>query len=715
MTFGNLIMLVGLAGVGVPLVLHLLSRARYRSVDWGAMMFLVGTDRRQRRSRRVRQWLLLSLRMLLVALVALAMSRPRMGGAASGGAESVAAVLVLDRSASMGVKENERTRMEAAKTAAIEILKQLDRHDEVTLLTTGDLSPAAGPSSDLPSLARQVADMEPADGSADMVQALERAADVLRTSGAARRDIYLVTDRQRGNWDGISPAWAQAWRKRLDSAPGTRVRLLVAPVGGEETANVSVESFTATQRPAVVNQPVEMEVCVRNYGLAPVAEVPLRVKEDWRTLFATTVSVAPKSQAVVRTQVTFGKTGTRVVSASVENPGYVDDNLREMAVQVQPPTRVLLVSGDDAEKQPDFFRMAVMPWKTSGQSGMDPAEVTELRAGEQWPDLDVGRFAVVVLADVPKLSEGQARELEEYVYSGGGLLIAAGPRMQTDVYNTLLYREGAGILPGELLPAPAGQAPVTIGEMDLGHASLRFLRQDGEATPTAAIRRFLLLARLRADTQRVVMLNAAAPARWPLLTECAAGRGRVMLLTSSLDTEWNDLPLSSFYLPWMQSLVRRLAGGNEPELNVTMGEPLTLTLPGAGAGTQAWVALPDGQRQPATVTATPAGMEASYAATSVPGRYTLTVRAAAAGSAERRWIFVVSPPTQESDLTPLSRERVDELKNLLGAQVVEPKSPEFAKKISRQRQERALWLPLLLAAVAVGLTEMAVAYWWGRR
>jgi len=51
--FLNALMLAGLAGAAVPLVLHLLARARYRTVDWGAMMFLVDVNARQQQSARL--------------------------------------------------------------------------------------------------------------------------------------------------------------------------------------------------------------------------------------------------------------------------------------------------------------------------------------------------------------------------------------------------------------------------------------------------------------------------------------------------------------------------------------------------------------------------------------------------------------------------------------------------------------------------------------
>src|SRR3954463_5151269 len=74
--FLNVLMLMGVGAAVIPLVLHLLSRSRYRNVDWGAMMFLEGVDVRQRQSTRLSQWLLMAVRAALVALLAVALARP---------------------------------------------------------------------------------------------------------------------------------------------------------------------------------------------------------------------------------------------------------------------------------------------------------------------------------------------------------------------------------------------------------------------------------------------------------------------------------------------------------------------------------------------------------------------------------------------------------------------------------------------------------------
>src|SRR5215212_2436973 len=104
--FEHPIMLAGLGGAVIPLVLHLLGRARYRSVEWGAMMFLDPRRTRYSYGTAVKEWTLLGLRMGGVALLAVALARPVVQSPDLPGEGRVTAAIVLDRSASMGVEDN---------------------------------------------------------------------------------------------------------------------------------------------------------------------------------------------------------------------------------------------------------------------------------------------------------------------------------------------------------------------------------------------------------------------------------------------------------------------------------------------------------------------------------------------------------------------------------------------------------------------------------
>ncbi|MEI8352323.1 MAG: BatA domain-containing protein, partial [bacterium] len=76
MTFLKLSMLIGLATLAVPIIIHLLNRSRPRLIEWGAMQFLRSSMTARHRRVKVEDAILLCLRCLSLALLALAMARP---------------------------------------------------------------------------------------------------------------------------------------------------------------------------------------------------------------------------------------------------------------------------------------------------------------------------------------------------------------------------------------------------------------------------------------------------------------------------------------------------------------------------------------------------------------------------------------------------------------------------------------------------------------
>src|SRR5579862_7716980 len=145
MAFLNPIMLYGLLGATVPLLLHLLNRSRYRTVRWGAMLFLDEMQPKSHQSATLKQWGLLALRTGVITLIAIALARPVLfaRGIAAPRPGRSAAVIILDRSSSMSLNDNGRLRLDLAKEAVYQLLSPAFRRgDDLWLLMMGhgDLS-----------------------------------------------------------------------------------------------------------------------------------------------------------------------------------------------------------------------------------------------------------------------------------------------------------------------------------------------------------------------------------------------------------------------------------------------------------------------------------------------------------------------------------------------------------------------------------------------
>jgi hypothetical protein len=96
--------LAGLAGIAIPIFVHLVRREERAPFAFPSLMFLQAIPVREHRRRTIRHWWLLALRCLIVALLCVAFAKPFIEGPADGVAtisESRDRVIVLDRSLSM--------------------------------------------------------------------------------------------------------------------------------------------------------------------------------------------------------------------------------------------------------------------------------------------------------------------------------------------------------------------------------------------------------------------------------------------------------------------------------------------------------------------------------------------------------------------------------------------------------------------------------------
>jgi hypothetical protein len=704
--FLNSIMLAGLGAAALPLMLHLLSRARYRSVDWGAMMFLSGADSRQRQSTQVKQWILLLMRMATVGLLAVALARPIVRGDWARLTEqgAVTAVIAIDCSSSMAYSENGVTRFDQARRAVSQILSNLRPGDRAVLMLIGieQADEELRPTADLRELEQRLLTISPSTGHADYSTALTRAAELFERDSDSNRELYLITDAQAVSWNGIDSNFESAWKARARSS--SPVRFVVVAIGNTDRDNVAVESMQILNPPVIRQQSAQIDVRVRNYGDVPRTAWPLRVMRGDVELLRTTVNLAPDGTANVRLPITFDASGPQVVTATVDSAGIPADDALSIIANVIEPIRILMVSGDERDEpfrsESGFVRAALSPYQTSGQPGSDLAAL-EVVSADKWNEIDVDAYQVIILANVSQFTDVQAKSIEQFILAGGGVLIAPGNLSRLQNYNELL----GGVLPG-LLEVSLPDTPTSrIAMLDRAHPVFRFMREGTGGLPNASIAKYVGVRPREQHVRILASLRGGAP----LLLESLPGEGRVLLFTSTVDADWNALPLSNFYLPMMQSAIRFLAGDSSEKLNLSPDETLAWNLETIDVGQSPTVVGPDGNRHPVEQRQSGVQSEARFDQTHLPGLYKLEVAGAAVPVVVP---FVVRPLTDESDLTPLNSAQWDRLEAGLDFERAAPDANSLTTATSGARALRELWLILLVIVAAMAIAELMLARIW---
>lgn len=239
MTFLQPILLYALPLILLPVIIHLINRLRYRRQDWAAMPFLLAASQSSVSHARLKQLLVLLLRVLAVLALILALTRPLAGGwlGWSMAAAPDAVLLLLDRSASMNrvSADGETSGLDLVRNRFAEAAQGFDGQsllvlidsalrDPVEITQSGDLTTHASTS--------------PTDTEADIPAMIQGALDWLLENQAGTAEIWLGSDLQSSNWKPGDSRWEQLIQD-FSSLPQTVKFRLLQP-GRADAQNISL-------------------------------------------------------------------------------------------------------------------------------------------------------------------------------------------------------------------------------------------------------------------------------------------------------------------------------------------------------------------------------------------------------------------------------------------------------------------------------------------
>src|ERR1051325_3006185 len=141
MSFLNPILLAGLAAVSIPIIIHLLNRRKFQKVDWAAMRFLKLSVEQNQRRMQIEDLILLIVRCLLLALLALALERPAILSNATyrSGQSKLTGIVIVDNSYSMGVSDGAQTRFKKTRQAGEQVLDSMPAGSATAVWLASDI------------------------------------------------------------------------------------------------------------------------------------------------------------------------------------------------------------------------------------------------------------------------------------------------------------------------------------------------------------------------------------------------------------------------------------------------------------------------------------------------------------------------------------------------------------------------------------------------
>ena len=561
--------LLGLAGLAVPVIIHLIQRERKHVVQFPSLMFLQRIPYQSVRRRRIRNWPLLLLRLAALVLIVLAFARPFFrrppaAGAASGGAREV--VVLVDRSYSMGYGDRWARAVVGARDA-IGTLAPGDRASMVFFASGAEV--ALRSTSDRGRLAAALAAGTPGSSATRFGPALKLAGSILSESALPRRDVILVSDFQRSGWTGAEGV------RLPDGATLTPV-----PVGDAEAANLSVTPVSLQRTTFSDQDRVTVTGGVVNHGQRPLKNVELGLEVDGRSVQKAHVDLEPGGSASVTfapfTPAARNTRGTVRLGADA----LPVDNAFNFVVSPKQPLRIVIAERPGAPRDASLYLSRAL---ALGEAPPFDVSITSIDAVS---NDNLQRAAIVVLNDTP-VSRLMADRLATFVERGGGLLVVAGPRASWPSGGTALLPA----VPGAPVDRTGGQA-ARLGALEYGSSIFEPVRAPRSGDFSAARFYGYRSATPAPGAQIVARYDDGAPA----LVEKRIGGGRVLVWTSTFDMQWNDLALKPVFLPFVHRIATRLASYIERPAWVTVGEVLDAPGLRGPASVGQVILTPSGQR-----------------------------------------------------------------------------------------------------------------------
>ena len=677
MSFLTPLFLLGLAGLAVPVIIHLIQRERKNVVQFPSLMFLQRIPYQSVQRRRIRNWPLLLLRLAALALIVAAFARPffrRTPLAAAGVSGAREVVILIDNSYSMAYGD----RWSRATTAARDAIGQVGPSDRATIVFfSNDAEVALKSTPDRSRLNAAVATGKPGSGATRYGPALKLAGSLISESRLPRRDVILISDFQRTGWQGAEGV-------RLPDG----VDLKPVPITDTKTSNLSVTPVSLQRATFSEQDRVTVTGGVTNHSEAPAPNVEMTLEVDGRAVQTEHVSIEPNSSASVTfapfTPAARNTRGTVRIGADK----LPLDNAFNFTVSPKEAVRIIIAERPGAPRDVSLYLTRALAL------GETPPFDMSTRSIDSITTEDLQRAAVVILNDAP-VAQLTAERLSAFVARGGGLLVALGTRASWPTGTGAV--DILGGMPGQPIDRSAGQA-ARLGALEYGDPIFEPFRAPRSGDFSGARFYSYRAVTLSKDAQILARFDDGAPA----LVGRRIGNGRVLVWTSSLDLAGNDLPIKSVFLPFVHRMVTTLAAYTERPSWMTVGDVLE-------AGRTA--AVPGAQRQiQPRVVLTPSGDRVT-----LDGEGPDVLELDEQGFYEVRGQGRDAPPPMtvasnvdlaESDLTPMDPQEV--VAGALGRAggAVPPGTNAVTTDLEQERNQRVWWYLLFAGVVILGLETL---------
>ncbi len=408
-------LLLALPLIALPIIIHLINQWRYQTKRWGAMMFLLAANRMNRGYAKLRQYLILAMRVLALAGLIFAISRPLASGllGLGAGGQTDTSIVLLDRSPSMqeqGV--GGQSKLDTGRRQLAQALQTLGASKWV-LIESNSSEPQSFETLDA---LVDSPGTKASSATASLPAMLQSAVDYLNANKPGPTELWICSDLRTADWSVESGNW-NAVRDALQSFPqSVRIHLLAYSEPAENNLSLRVSDVRreSTDKGNEVVMSLQISQAATEGASSAKRVVPVQIEIDGARselgveLTGNQAEVRNHRVALSGNQ----KRGWGKVSIPADQNNA--DNEFYLVFDEPPVRRIVLVSEDRDATRPLEIAAAVAP------DGQAPSTV-DVVAPDQLDSLVLDGAALVIWQT--SLPQGDLAGAMRAYIGGGGQVI----------------------------------------------------------------------------------------------------------------------------------------------------------------------------------------------------------------------------------------------------------------------------------------------------
>jgi len=549
MNFLNPAALIALSAVSIPILIHLLNLRKLKKIDFSTLMFLKEIQKSKMRRIKLKQLLLLALRIGIITLLVLTFAKPVYEGYSfnndAGGKSTV--LIFLDDSFSMDVTDGSGQYFSQAKNSVNEILKNYNESDEIILLPASltGFKNTIGISGGKKEISDSLEQLKLSNKPFFLNDVVIKAGQIMDNSVNPNKDVFVISDFQRIN-GGTSAS-------EIKTENSDDVNFILINTGQRSSVNLSLDSFKVNTKIPAKFGDIRVSVNLTNHSPDPVTGIFLKLYLEGKQIEETSADVGANGS--VRKEFSFiaEKAGDLHGYIELSGNNFQNDELDQdnrIYFDVYIPERIIAgLIGDSNEFR---FINAVLnsAQDLSGGNNENSNELFEIKSSDRIDD-NIFSNDVLLISASGNYSQSDSELLSEFLSAGKGIFIFLNEYTDIQNFNSEISSKLNIPRIGSFNIDESLNKNLKFGKIDFENPLMSEIFRNKSLNITSdsfldspGIRKYYELL-LNDRSFPVIMLSDGKP----FISETELSRGKILLSAVSAETGFSEFPLNNIFPP----------------------------------------------------------------------------------------------------------------------------------------------------------------------